>query len=101
MKITPYLVINHYYEGDEAKENCAIITELKKKHFVKSRIIIGILSQTVLKNDSGFEDDEKLIDHYFKKYKDPISSYVATLVAKAEKYPHIAKQLEKYKKYYE
>lgn len=101
MKITPHLIINHYEENGEAKENFAIVTDLKKKHLIKSRIVIALLDQVVIKNESGFEDNEKLMDHYFKKYKDPIASYLATLLIRSGQYPYIAKQLEKFRLQYE
>lgn len=95
-KIALFMVINHYLEGDGAKENCAIVTKLSKKHLSKSSVLIDILAQSVLKNDSGIEDHEKLLDHYFARYKEPIADSIATLVMKAEQYPYIAKQLGKY-----
>ena len=97
MSTALYLVINHYLDADEAKENCAIVSKLSKKHKFKSSVLIDILAQTVLRNDIGYEDEEKLMDHYFAKYKDLIASSLATLINKAEKYPYIATQLEKYR----
>lgn len=95
MSINLYLLINHYIESGDAKENCAIVTKLSKKHMIKSSVIIDILGQYVLKNESGFKDTEQLLDHYFSRYKEPIADSVATFLAKAEKYPYFAKQLER------
>lgn len=95
MSVNLYLLINHYLEGSEAKENCAIVTDLSKKHMIKSSVIIDILAQLVLKNESGFKDEEQLLDHYFARYKEPIAESVASFLAKAEKYPYFAKQLER------
>lgn len=96
MKIELFLVINHYLENGSAVESTAVMTKISKKHFDKASIIIDILSQSVLKNDSGYIDSEKLLDHYYAKYKEPIAEALATLVVRAEKYPYIAKQLERY-----
>ena len=96
MKVELYLVINHFLENDSAVESSAVMTKLSKKHQSKASIIIDILAQSVLKNDSGYDDDEKLLDHYYSKYKEPIAESLATLVMQAERYPYIAKQLEKY-----
>lgn len=96
MKVELYLVINHFLENDSAVESSAIMTKLSKKHADKASIIIDILAQTIVKNDSGYDADEKLLDHYYSKYKEPIAESLATLVLKAEKYPYIAQQLERY-----
>lgn len=96
MKVELYLVVTHYLDNDSAVEGCAVMTTLSKKHTAKASIIIDILSQSVLKNDSGYSDEENLLDHYYSKYKEPIAEALATLVIRAEKYPYIAKQLEKY-----
>lgn len=92
------MTINHYLDGEGAKENCAILTKVSKKHISKASIVIDILGQIVLKNESGIEDEEKLLDHYFARYKEPIAESMATILSKAERYPYIAKQLEKYLK---
>lgn len=91
-----FLVINHYIEGTDAMENCAIVTKLSKKQIIKSSIIIDIITQSVLKNESGYDDSEKLMDHYFAKYKEPLAEAITNFMMKAEKYPFFAKQVEKY-----
>lgn len=98
MNTVLYLIVNHYYEGSDTKENCAILSKLSKKHMINSTVIIDILGQFVLKNDSGFADEEKLMDHYFARYKEPIATSVAMVLARAEKYPYHAKKLERYMK---
>lgn len=96
MKVELYLVVNHFLENDSAVESSAVMTKLSKKHADKASIIIDILTQNVLKNDSGYDDNEKLLDHYYAKYKEPIAESLAALVVKAEKYPYIAQQLERH-----
>lgn len=94
MKVELYLVITHYLDKDNAVEACAIMKKLSKKHIMKASIIVDILSQSVLKNDSGYKDDEKLLDHYYAKYKEAVAESLATLMLRAEKYPYVAQQLE-------
>jgi hypothetical protein len=91
-----FLLISHYRQGDAAMENCAIVTKLTKKHIMKSAIIIDILDQSVLKNELEFENEEKLMDHYFSKYKEPLAESITNFMMKAEKYPFFAKQVERY-----
>ena len=96
MKIGIFLVIRHYIEGENGMEQCTLKRELKTNDHRKAAIIIDIMGQKVLKNISGYEDQDAMIDHYFKKYKDEIADAITDLLVRAEKYPYIAQQIEKY-----